>query len=108
MSARSRLFLVIIPLAVVYAFVFSYAYAVYYKIPAISRDGSWLKRAKISMTPPPSLEQALSPETAARISQAADAEEKERWTKVRVAAANEINAAHGEGLLIGILSLNIV
>ncbi|MFB3776988.1 MAG: hypothetical protein ACE141_05230 [Bryobacteraceae bacterium] len=108
MSARSRLLLVIIPLAVVYAFVFSYLYAVHYKIPAISRDGSWLKRAKISLSPLPSLEQALSAETSERIRQAADPEKRDRWTKVRAAAESEINAAHGEGFLIAILSLNIV
>lgn len=108
MSARSRLFFVIIPLAVVYAFLFSYLYAVAYKIPAISRDGSWLRRAKISMSPPPSLEEALSSRTVDRINQATDPEEKEKWTRVRAAAANEVNAAHGEGFLIGILSLNIV
>ena len=108
MTARSRLFLLVIPLAAVYAFAFSYVYAVAYRIPAIGRDGSWLARAKISMVPQPSLEQALSAETAARISQTTDPQEKEKWTKLRAAAESEINAAHGEGFLIAILSLNIL
>jgi hypothetical protein len=107
-TASRRLFALVIPLAVVYAFVFSYVYAVAYKIPAIGRDGSWLVRAKISMVPQPTLQQALSAETAARISQTTDPQEKEKWTRVRTAAESEINAAHGEGFLIGILSLNIV
>ena len=37
--------LLILPLAAVFAFAFSYTYAVYYRIPGLNSDGSWLKRA---------------------------------------------------------------
>ena len=108
MAARKWLIALVISLAVVYAFAFSYIYAVAYRIPALGRDGRWLVRAGVSMLPRPSLEQMLSAEMAARISRETDPREKEKWTKLRAAARNEIDAAHGEGFLIAILSLNIV
>jgi hypothetical protein len=104
----SKKWLLIIPLATVFSFAFSYIYAVYYRIPALSRDGSWLSRAGISVEPMPTLEEALSAETAARMERATDPKEKEKWTRIRTAAETEINAAHGEGLLIALLALNVV
>ncbi len=103
-----RKWLLIVPLAAVYAFAFSYFYAVYFRIPALARSGSWLTRANISVEPRPTIEQALSAETVARIERETDAQQKVKWVKIRSAAENEVNAAHGEGFLIAILSLNII